>query len=128
VLNVGEVPADLRIDVAVGPGNQPDTAVDTGDPRGTIAPGERRVLRVPVQFESLAIGHHVVAGEVATPGTTAPFEAGLGIQPWGFFAAVVVVVVAGLGAALFWRLWRRRRASASEPTETPDATSLVATG
>jgi hypothetical protein len=80
-----------------------------------------------VRFESLAIGHHVVSGEVAAPGTTAPFEVGLGIQRWGLYAAVVVVVT-GVGAALAWRRWRRRRVSEPYVTEAPQADPAVAAG
>ena len=92
----------------MGPGAAPDTAVDPGIPPGTVAPGESLVLRVPVRFESLAVGHHVVAGEVAAPGTTAPFEIGLGLQPWGLYAVVAVVVLAAAGLTVAI-LWRRRR-------------------
>lgn len=110
----------------MGPGDEPDTAVAIGDPPGTIAPGERLVLRVPVEFESLAIGDHVVSGEVAAPGSVAPFEVSLGIQPWGLYIVIGVAVVAGVVVAILWRLRRRRHAEPAAVTEAPEAPEPVA--
>jgi hypothetical protein len=127
IRNVGQVPADLRLDVALGPGAFPDSEVDTGDPPGTIAPGGIRVLRIPVRFEPLGFGRHVVAGEVAAPGASAAFQVGVDVQPWGLYAVVflVVLLVAALAGAL---LWRRRRRSGSEVTVTPPPEYPLALG
>jgi hypothetical protein len=118
VRNVGSVPADLRLDVAVGPGAFPDTDVDTGDPPGTIAPGGIRVLRIPVRFEPLGFGRHVVAGEVAAPGASAAFEVGADVQPWGLYAVVFLVVVLAI-VLVVALLLRRRRPSAESAGPEP---------
>jgi hypothetical protein len=127
IRNVGQVPADLRLDVALGPGAFPDSEVDTGDPPGTIAPGGIRVLRIPVRFEPLGFGDHVVAGQVAAPGASAAFQVGVDVQPWGLYAVVflVVLLVAALAVAL---LWRRRRRSGSEVTVAPPPEYPLALG
>jgi len=120
VHNDGSVPAELRLDVAVGPGALPDTDVDTGDPPGKIYPGGTRILRVPVEFEPLGFGHHVVAGEVAAPGASAAFEVGVDVQPWGLYAVMfLVVVLAAVLAVLLLRRRRRRRRSAQPAATEP---------
>jgi hypothetical protein len=123
VRNVGTVPADLRLDVAVGPGDLPDTDVDTGEPPGRIAPGGIRVLRIPVEFEPLSIGHQVVVGEVAAPGASAPFVLGLDVRPWGLYAAAVVVLALAVAAALALLLCRRRRSA--QPAPPPPEAQLA---
>jgi hypothetical protein len=81
------------------------------------------VLRIPVEFEPLSIGHQVVVGEVAAPGASAPFVLGLDVRPWGLYAAAVVVLALAVAAALALLLRRRRRSA--QPAPPPPEAQLA---
>ncbi|HET6952202.1 MAG TPA: hypothetical protein VFI47_17610 [Acidimicrobiales bacterium] len=111
VRNTGTAPADMRLAVAVGRGDTADVAIGVDDP-GQLEPGDSRTLRIPVRFEPLGFGRHIVAGEVAAPGAVAPFEVHTSIHPWGVFGAVLLGfgAVAAVGLSRIRRRVRRSRA------------------
>lgn len=117
VRNTGAAPADPRLTLAAGPGDNPHGWVSVTQP-GRLDPGERNTLRTPVRFDPLGFGRHVVAGEIAAPGTEVPFQVGTSIHPWGLYAAALL----GLGAivaATFTRLRHRGTSSTNEHTGRP---------
>jgi hypothetical protein len=68
-----------------------------------------------VRFDPLGFGRHVVAGEIAAPGTEVPFQVGTSIHPWGLYA-VALVGLGAIVAATFTRLRRRGTSSAKQRT------------
>jgi len=109
VRNTGTAPADARLTLAAGPGDNPHGWVPETQP-GPLDPGERRTLRTPVRFDPLGFGRHVVVGEIAAPGTEMPFEVGTSIHPWGLYAAALVALGA-IAVATFNRLRHRGTSS-----------------
>ncbi|HEX6420559.1 MAG TPA: hypothetical protein VFZ77_18810 [Acidimicrobiales bacterium] len=113
VRNSGNAPADARLTVTAGPGDDPDGWVPSPGPVRVEA-GERRIVRVPVRFEPLGFGRHSVVGAVAAGGGEQPFRASAGVHPWGLYglAAVVLLVLVGVPAG---RRRRRRRPDGAPP-------------
>jgi hypothetical protein len=114
VRNTGAAPADARLTLVAGPGDNPHGWVSMTQP-GRLDPGERNTLRTPVRFDPLGFGRHVVAGEIAAPGTEVPFQVGTSIHPWRLYA-VALVGLGAIVAATFTRLRRRGTSSAKQRT------------
>jgi hypothetical protein len=113
VRNTGDDAADLRLTVTAGPGDNPEGWVPVPDP-GRLEAGERRTLRVPVDFDPLGFGRHTVAGEIEGVGSTASFATSTNIHPLGLYGVGAAILI--LAGAMF-AVRRRSRSSAPPPAE-----------
>ncbi len=124
VHNAGSVPLPpLTMAATVGPDRSKGAPVAL-PPVPVIAPGEERVVEVPVELDAPAIGGHVLAGRVVGLDRPVPFEASTEVEPWGVRLLASLVVVA-LAAKVIARL-RQRPGRRSDRAAVLEGCELVA--
>lgn len=91
--NTTSIPmTNLSVTAAVGTSGVSGSPLTIDGPK-TLAAGEERVLAVPADLETPAVGSYVVHGQIFGLGQPVKFEAATHNTPWGLFAVGVAMVV-----------------------------------
>ncbi len=109
MVNTGKRAAAAKVDLGWGASGNEATHWVQAPAAQILTPGQSADLEVPVAFDALGNGQHVVAGSVRASGNESTFEAGATVRPWGLFVLALLAVLI-LPIALLARFARRQRA------------------
>jgi hypothetical protein len=124
VTNPGTVAISPVMELHVGKGSNPATSAPSPD-LGTLAPGETRTYKIPVELDAFAIGSYTASGTIKGAGDPVTFKASTGTFPWGLLAGGLVVIQLVLLAI---RDRARRRLAPEAVAPMPAIPSTVISG
>jgi|GEM_PF-2044367 len=92
VANVSsEALRDPPLSITFGKGDNP-TGFVAAPHLGDLAPGDLRLVRVPVEIDSLSMGRYTVKGQISGPGQPIVFRTRTSTYPWGLFVIGLIVL------------------------------------